>query len=101
MVNDLSSRRDKCGHASAHAKLHADKVSAKQLVEDFEVKHADDIQCVIEEFSDIGRKQSATFAFWLRFIEGSDLLLRMLRAECSVDFEMHLKIHRKTWYGEK
>lgn len=45
----------------------------------------------ITQFEDNGKKQSFTFGYWLSFLQAADLLLNLLRAERSADFELHLK----------
>ena len=63
-------------------------------------EHLPDIEEQISEFRDIGRSQSATFAYWGNFIESIDTLLHLLRAEHDADFELHLTAVNETlpWF---
>lgn len=67
-----------------------DSTSAQQLSEEIEQDHLEAIQEVIQEFRDVGQEQSETFAFWCMFLDGTDVLLHLLRAEREADFMLHL-----------
>jgi len=47
---------------------------------------------------------SATFWFWLSFLEAGDILLKLLRADHAADFEMHLdqvcQVHTSVYLSE-
>ena len=45
----------------------------------------------IDAFKASGKKQSATFCFWLNFLEAGDVLLKLLRADREANFELHLE----------
>jgi hypothetical protein len=45
----------------------------------------------IDAFKASGRKQSATFWFWLNFLHAVDILLKLLRADREANFELHLE----------
>ena len=66
------------------------KELATELIEEFESNHLRNVTEVFELFRDVGRKQSATFAYWDTFVNGTDILLQLLRAEKDGDFELHL-----------
>ena len=70
--------------------LAKDRPSTKHLVKVIEDLHIDEATKSVHIFSTAGSQQSATFAYWLRFMEGVDLLLTMLRAERDADFQLHL-----------
>ncbi|CAG9764512.1 unnamed protein product [Ceutorhynchus assimilis] len=44
----------------------------------------------VTQFESIGRESSFTFGYWLSFSKAVDLLLNLLRAERTADFELHL-----------
>jgi len=44
----------------------------------------------IDKFKATGREQSATFHYWLSFLEAGDTLLKLLRADRKADFKLHL-----------
>lgn len=68
------------------------KELATELIEEFESNHLRNVTQVFELFRDVGRKQSATFAYWDTFVNGTDILLQLLRAEKDGDFELHLAL---------
>ena len=47
-------------------------------------------QEIITKFRAHGREKSETFLYWDNFLQGADILLHLLRAERSGDFELHL-----------
>ncbi len=57
-----------------------DKATAQQLISEVETE-LPEIQKIIQMFINEGVKQSATFGYWLMFLNGADLLLRILRSE--------------------
>ncbi len=66
-----------------------DKATAQQLISEVETE-LPEIQKIIQMFINEGVKQSATFGYWLMFLNGADLLLRILRSEREADFQLHL-----------
>ena len=44
----------------------------------------------MNKFKDTGREQSATFSYWVSFLDAGDTLLKLLWADREADFEMHL-----------
>ncbi|KAL7379980.1 hypothetical protein ABVT39_009485 [Epinephelus coioides] len=72
-----------------HAFCGNDQVSARQFLNEVETD-LPDLRRKIQQFSESGVQQSATFKYWLNFIKGADLLLRMLRSERDANFELHL-----------
>ena len=68
-----------------HAFHGNDKATAQLLIGEMETE-LHQIQKRIQMFTNEGVKQSATFAYWLTFINGADLLLRILRSEREADF---------------
>ena len=72
-----------------HAFHGNDKASAMNLLKELETS-LPDLKTKIQQFSESGIQQSETFKYWLHFIEGADLLLRMLRSERDANFELHL-----------
>ena len=72
-----------------HAFHGNDKASAMKFLKEMET-NLPDLKRKIQQFSESGIQQSETFKYWLRFIEGADLLLRMLRSEREANFELHL-----------
>ncbi|KAF3842505.1 hypothetical protein F7725_024456 [Dissostichus mawsoni] len=72
---------------SFHAK---NRASAQQIVKEIEDQYIDEIMKSVHIFSAAGSKQSPNFAYWFTFMQGVDLLLRMLRAERDADFQLHL-----------
>ena len=49
-----------------------------------------DVNFMEQRFKEKGREMSATFWFWLSFLEAGDILLKLLRADHAADFEMRL-----------
>jgi len=82
---------------SFHAK---NRASAQQIVKEIEDQHIDEIMKSVHIFSAAGSKQSPNFAYWFTFMQGVDLLLRMLRAERDADFQLHLNcmVEVLTWF---
>ncbi len=87
-----------CAMTEAHEQIlrdvqHAfhgnDKATAQQLISEVETE-LPEIQKIIQMFINEGVKQSATFGYWLMFLNGADLLLRILRSEREADFQLHL-----------
>ncbi len=87
-----------CATTEAHEQIlrdvqHAfhgnDKATAQQLISEVETE-LPEIQKIIQMFINEGVKQSATFGYWLMFLNGADLLLRILRSEREADFQLHL-----------
>ncbi len=72
-----------------HAFHGNDKATAQQLISEVETE-LPEIQKIIQMFINEGVKQSATFGYWLMFLNGADLLLRILRLEREADFQLHL-----------
>ncbi|KAK9958556.1 hypothetical protein ABG768_010669, partial [Culter alburnus] len=72
-----------------HAFHGNDKATAQQLISEVETEFPE-IQKRIQMFINEGVKQSATFGYWLMFLNGADLLLRILRSEREADFQLHL-----------
>ena len=66
-----------------HAFHGNDKATAQLLIGETELHQ---IQKRIQMFTNEGDKQTATIAYWLTFINGADLLLRILRSEREADF---------------
>ncbi|KAK5906364.1 hypothetical protein CgunFtcFv8_002238 [Champsocephalus gunnari] len=91
-------KKGKCAITGAQEQLlrdvqHAchgnDKATAQQLICEVETELTG-IQNIIKTFIVEGAKQSATFGYWLMFLKGADLLLRILRSEREADFQLHL-----------
>ena len=72
-----------------HAFEGNDKATAQQLISEVKTE-LPEIQNRIQMFTNEGVKQSANFGYWLTFLNGADLLLRMLRSEREADFQLHL-----------
>jgi hypothetical protein len=49
----------------------------------------------VTEFEDYGKRASFTFGYWLPFLKAVDLLLNVLKAERTADFELHLECIQK------
>jgi len=60
------------------------------LCEEIEIKISPLIMETIERFKQKGREMSVTFQLWLNCLEAGDILLKLLRADHTADFEMHL-----------
>ncbi|KAI4829100.1 hypothetical protein KUCAC02_023162 [Chaenocephalus aceratus] len=91
-------KKGKCAITGAQEQLlrdvqHAfhgnDKATAQQLIGEVETELTG-IQNIIQTFIVEGAKQSATFGYWLMFLKGADLLLRILLSEREADFQLHL-----------
>ena len=41
-------------------------------------------------FREAGRARSAMFAYWDNFLQAAEVMFRLLRAERSADFNLHL-----------
>jgi len=67
-----------------------DRESAITLTKQLESEHIAPLQALQQEFRNAGRTQSATFAYWDTFMQGVNILLRLLRAERERLFELHL-----------
>lgn len=67
-----------------------DRDSAITLMERLESDYMTTLQALQQEFTNVGRTQSATFAYWDTFMDGVNILLRLLRAEREGLFELHL-----------
>lgn len=67
-----------------------DRESAIRLTKQLESEHIAPLQPLQQEFTNIGREQSATFAYWDTFMQGVNILLRLMRAEREGLFELHL-----------
>ncbi|KAK1904701.1 Beta-glucanase [Dissostichus eleginoides] len=72
-----------------HAFHGNNQVSARQFLSEVETD-LPDLRRKIQQFSESGVQQSATFKYWLNFLKGADLLLRMLRSEREANFDLHL-----------
>lgn len=67
-----------------------DRKSAVNLTKQLESEYMEHLQNLHKEFTTAGRAQSATFAYWDTFMEGVNILMRLLRAEREGLFELHL-----------
>jgi len=67
-----------------------DRESAITPTKQLESEHIAPLQALQQEFTNAGRTQSATFAYWDTFMQGVNILLRLLRAEREGLFELHL-----------
>jgi hypothetical protein len=63
---------------------------ANKIAEDIESTYRSEILETVSKFKTLGRQASATFAFWITFLEGATTLLHLIRAEKDADFELHL-----------
>ena len=72
-----------------HAFHGNDKATAQQFIGEVETE-LHEIQKKIQKFTNEGVKQSATFGYWIMFLNGADLLLRILCSEREADFQLHL-----------
>ena len=60
------------------------------VCEEIEICLSSSLLSTMKIFKDIGREQSATFRYWISFLDAGDTLLKLLRADLEADFEMHL-----------
>ena len=51
---------------------------------------------ILDKFCSVGRQQSSTFTYWDSFIEAGELLLRLIKAERDVDFNLHFSAAAET-----
>jgi hypothetical protein len=70
--------------------IHTRDQELDSLIEHFEENVLPNIEEALEKFRRVGRDSSETFTFWVTFLDGIDILLRILRAERSADFQLHI-----------
>ena len=60
------------------------------VCQEIEMHLSSSLLSTMKKFKDTGREQSATFRYWISFLDAGDTLLKLLRADREADFEMHL-----------
>jgi len=60
------------------------------VCQEIEMRLSSSLLSTMKKFKDTGREQSATFRYWISFLDAGDTLLKLLRADREADFEMHL-----------
>ena len=64
--------------------------NAQIIASSIEQDHLAEVQEIITEFQEEGSKSSKTFAYWNKYMEGSNVLLHLMRSERNADFDLHL-----------
>ena len=62
--------------------------NAQIIASSIEQEHLAEVQEIIAEFQEEGSKTSETFAYWNKYMEGSDVLLHLMRSERDADFDL-------------
>ena len=65
-----------------------DRDSCLAVLDSLKTSHVDD---TMKRFQAVSTAQSSTFRFWDDFMEGAHIMLRLLRAERDVNFDLHLQ----------
>jgi hypothetical protein len=60
------------------------------VCQEIEMSLSSSLLSTLDKFKATGREQSATFRYWLSFLEAGDTLLKLLRADREADFQLHL-----------
>ena len=60
------------------------------MCQEIEIRLASSLLSTMKKFKYTGREQSATFRYWISFLDAGDTLLKLLRADREADFKMHL-----------
>ena len=77
-----------------------DRMSARQTSKELNSK-ASEVEKIIKDFREMGEAKSETFSFWCKYLDGADILLRLLRAERDGDFILHISATHETvpWFN--
>ena len=62
------------------------------VCQEIEMRLSSSLFNTMKKCKDTGREQSATFRYWINFMDAGDTLLKLLRADRETDFEIHLAV---------